>query len=199
MTLIEIREPRSDITQRQRWSHYFVFIYALFALIIGINLRDATLYATVPYSNSEVGIRAYYPERWLIDSAGDYVFRVRDIESVGFKTAIQVNVQPVTLSTSARNLLDTLTLSRMQTLSRYRVLSSQPYTLPGEQEATAMGYVYVAGEDDPFLESIPTVVEGLDILTIRRGQAIIITFLSDSKSFDKNLPIFERFLNDLEF
>ncbi len=107
-------------------------------------------YATVPYSNSEVGIRAYYPERWLIDTAGNYVFRVRDIEHIGFKTTIQVNVQPVTLSTSARNLLQTLTLTRMQTLSRFRVLSSQPYTLPGEQEATAMGYVYVAGEDDPF-------------------------------------------------
>ncbi len=199
MTLIEIHEPRSDITQRQRWSHYFVFIYAIIAVIIGINLRDATLYATVPYSNSEVGIRAYYPERWLIDSTGDYVFRVRDIEHVGFKTTIQVNVQPVTLSTSASNLLQTLTLTRMQTLSRFRVLSTPPYTLPGGQEATAMSYVYVAGEDDPFLESIPTVVEGLDILTIRRGQAIIITFLSDSNSFDANLPIFERFLDDLEF
>lgn len=199
MTLIEIREAHSDITQRQRWSHYFVFIYALIALVIGINLRDATLYATVPYSNSEVGIRAYYPERWLIDSAGDYVFRVRDIEHVGFKTTIQVNVQPVTLSTSASNLLQTLTLTRMQTLSRFRVLSTQPYVLPGEQEATAMDYVYVAGEDDPFLESIPTVVEGRDILTIRRGQAIIITFLSDANSFDENLPIFERFLDDLEF
>ncbi len=199
MTLIEIRDARSDITQRQRWSHYFVFIYALIALVIGINLRDATLYATVPYSNSEVGIRAYYPERWLIDSTGDYVFRVRDIEQMGFKTTIQVNVQPVTLSTSASNLLQTLTLTRMQTLSRYRVLSSQPYALPGEQEATAMGYVYVAGEDDPFLQSIPTVVRGLDILTIRRGQAIIITFLSDANNFDENLPIFERFLDDLEF
>ena len=199
MTLIEISEQRAEITQRQRWSHYFVFIYALIAVFIGINLRDATLYATVPYSNSEVGIRAYYPQRWLIDNAGDYVFRVRDIETVGFKTTIQVNVQPVTLNTSARNLLDTLTLSRMNTLSRYRVLSRQAYTLPSEQEANAMYYVYVAGEDDPFLESIPTVVEGLDILALRRGQAIIITFLSDADTFDETLPVFERFLDDLEF
>ncbi len=199
MTIIEITGAFGEITQRQRWSHYFVFIYALVAVFIGINLRDATLYATVPYVNSEVGIRAYYPQRWLIDSTGDYIFRVRDIEHVGFKTAIQVNVQPVTLNTTARNLLDTLTLSRMQTLSRYHVLSSQSYTLPNEQEATAMRYVYVAGEDDPFLESVPTVVEGLDILTLRRGQAIIITFLSDADSFDENQPIFERFLDDLEF
>lgn len=198
-SVIEIVEQRDEITQRQRWSHYFVFIYALLAIFIGINLRDASLNATVLYVNSQVGIRAYYPQRWLIDTSGSYVFRVQDITQLGFKTSIQVSVQPVTINTSARNLLDTLTLSRSQTLSRYRVLSRQPYILPDEQEATAMRYVYVAGSEDPFLESIPTVVEGLDILTIRRGQAIIVTFLSDAQTFDDNLPTFQRFLDDLEF
>ena len=32
MTLIEVNESREEITQRQRWSHYFVFIYALYVL-----------------------------------------------------------------------------------------------------------------------------------------------------------------------
>ncbi len=200
MTVIEYTQPSGVITQRQRWSHYFVFIYALFALFIGLNLRATTLDATVPYVNTQVGIRAFYPERWLIDTSGDYVFRVRDIAQVGFKTTIQVDVQPVTLNTSARNLLDTLTLNRSNSLSGYTVLSSgEPYTLPNEQEAIAMRYVYVSTADNPFLESVPTVVEGMDILAIRRGQAIIVTFLSDASSFDDNLTIFERFLDDLEF
>lgn len=199
MTIIEIGRRSDELTQRQRWSHYFVFIYALFALFIGFNLRSATLDATVLYSNSQVGIRALYPQRWLIDTSEDYVFRVRDVTQLGFKTTIQVEVQPVTINTSARNLLDTLTLNRMQTLSRYSVISNVPYLLPNEQEATAMRYVYVEGTDNPFLESVPTVVEGMDILAIRRGQAIIITFLSDSRTFEANLPTFERFLDDLEF
>lgn len=199
MALIEITEERPELTQRQRWSHYFVFIYALIAIVIGLNLRDSALNATVLYVNSETGIRAYYPQRWLIDTSGNYVFRVRDIAQIGFKTTIQVDVQPVTINTSARNLLDTLTLNRSNTLAGYRVLSSMPYTLPGEQKATAMRYVYVASDSNPFLENIPSVVEGLDILAIRRGQAIIVTFLSDANQFDKNLPIFQRFLNDLQF
>ena len=199
MTVIEIVEREEEITQRQRWSHYFVFIYALLAIFIGINLRDGTLYATVPYVNSEVGIRAFYPQRWLIDASEDYIFRVRDITRIGFKTTIQVNVQPVTINTTARNLLDELSLNRANMLSGYRVLSREAYTLPNEQEATQMHYVYVATNDDPFLESIPTVVEGWDILAIRRGQAIIVTFLSDAQTFDANLPVFERFLNELEF
>ena len=62
-----------------------------------------------------------------------------------------------------------------------------------------MSYVYVAADDNPFLQTHPNRRRGLDILTIRRGQAIIITFLSDAHTFDDNLPIFERFLDDLEF
>ena len=199
MTVIEISRPAEELSQRERWSHYFVFIYAAIAVFIGLQLRSSTLDATVLYTNPQAGIRALYPQRWLIDSAGDYVFRVRDVTQLGFKTAMQVDVQPVSINTSARNLLDTLSLNRMQTLSSYDVLENVPYTLPNEQEATAMRYVYVEGSNNPFLESIPTVVEGMDILTIRRGQAIIITFLSDSRTFDENFPIFERFLNDLEF
>jgi len=200
MTLIEVTETRAEITQRQRWSHYFVFIYALIAVFIGFNLRSATLDATTPYVNSQVGIRALYPQRWLIDTSGDYIFRVRDLSQAKFKTTLQVQVQPVTINTTGRNLLDTLTLNRSQTLSGYKVLSQQDdYKLPNGQTATEMLYVYVASDDNPFLKTIPSVVEGQDILTIRRGQAIIITFLSDAEIFDDNLPIFERFLDDLEF
>jgi hypothetical protein len=200
MTVIEVgARGREELTQRQRWSHYFVFIYAAVAIFIGYNLRTATLNTTISYVNSEVGIRAFYPQRWLIDTDGSYIFRVRDISQLGFKTAMQVDVQPVTLNTSARNLLDSLSLNRSTTLSGYQVLSTQPYLRPDEPEATAMTYVYVTAGDNPFLETVPTIVEGIDILTIRRGQAIIITYLSDAQTFDENLPIFERFLGDLEF
>lgn len=199
MSVIEIVGRRDEITQRQRWSHYFVLIYGVVALLIGVNLRDAALNATVPYANSQVGIRAYYPQNWLLDSAGPYVFRVRDMSQRGFKTTIQLDVQPVAINTTARNLLDQLILSRAQTLSAYSVLAREPYVLPDEREATSMTYTFVESEINPFLESLPVVVEGLDIITIQRGQAIIMTFLSDASTYEANLPIFERFINDLEF
>jgi hypothetical protein len=199
MSVIEIVGRRDEITQRQRWSHYFVLIYGVIALLIGVNLRDSALNATVPYANSQVGIRAYYPQNWLLDSDGPYVFRVRDMSQRGFKTTIQLDVQPVAINTTARNLLDQLILSRAQTLSAYSVLAREPYILPDEREATAMTYTFVESETNPFLESLPIVVEGLDIITIQRGQAIIMTFLSDASTYESNLPTFERFVNDLEF
>jgi hypothetical protein len=198
MTIIEVGAPSDEITPRQRWSHYFALIYGLIAVFIGINLRDSTLNATVPYTNIQAGIRAYYPQNWLIDSDGDYVFRVRDMSQRGFKTTIQVAVQPISLATTSRNLIDILTLNRSQTLSGYDVIRFEPYLLD-ERQATAMTYTFVSSESNAFLESLPVVVEGLDILIDQGSQALIVSYLADVNQYEQNLPIFERFLADLEF
>jgi hypothetical protein len=200
MTVIEANAPVESLTLRQRYAHYFVILYAVIAFIIGINLRDAVLYATVPYSNQQIGINAFYPQNWLLDTEGDYIFRARDMAKTGYKTTIQVDVLPVTANTSPRNILDSLILNRSQTLSQFDVLGRQPITL-GDAGivGTQMLYTFVSGGEDPFLETIPRVVEGVDVLVIDSGQAIIITFLSDAAEFDANYAIFEQFLNDFDF
>lgn len=199
MTFVEVGAERPELTQRQRWSHYFVLIYAAIALVIGINLRDSTLNATVLYTNSQAGIRALYPANWLLDTSGDYIFRVRDMTQIGFKTTLQVNVVPVTANTSARNILDSLILTRQQTLAAFSVLARESYTVRGDIPATSMTYTFVSRDEDPFLQGVPTVVEGIDVLIIEGGQAIVITFLADVDEFVTLLPVFERFLDDLSF
>lgn len=199
MSVIEIISKEETSSFRQRWSHYFVLIFGVVGFFIGINLRDSALNATALYTNSEAGIRADYPANWLIDEVGDYIFRVRDISLPGFKTTIQVSTVPVSANSSSRTVFDALTLNRAQVLANYNVLSEEPYNLPNDVVATAMSYTYVSSEPNPFLQGIPVVVTGLDILTIQRGQAIIITFLSDARSYDEYLPIFNQFLSNLEF
>jgi hypothetical protein len=200
MAMIEIDERRSEITQRQRYSHYFAIAFGLLGLLIGINLRDSTLGATTQFSDTRAGIRAFYPENWLLDTSGDsYVFRVQDMAQMGFKTTIQVSILPVGPQTTTRNVLLRLSLGRSQTLAQYSFFSIDDYPLEDQPDATAMSYAFAAGQDDPFLQNLPSVVRGLDILTLKRGQAVIISFLSDSQTYDQNLPIFEQFLSDLEF
>jgi hypothetical protein len=200
MAVFEIGAGTDELTPRQRWNHYFALIFGVVAFVIGVNLRISTLNATTRYTNSQVGITAEYPQNWLIDeSPPAYIFRVRDPSQTGFKTTFQVAVSPVSGSTSARNILDALSMSRAPTLDGYRILSREPFALPDETAATAMSYTFVATETNPFLESIPVVVEGLDILTITRGQAIIITFLSDASNYDSNFVLFEQFLQNLRF
>ena len=200
MGFVEIVGEARGLTRRQRWSHYLTLILALLGLGFGLNLRNQTLTATTVYVDTQVGIEVDYPKDWLLDTAGNYEFRVRDLSRLGFKTSMQVTVQPVNVEEpNGRNILDALSLARLQTLPAYNVGSIEPYTLPDETEGIAMNYTYVFTEPNPLLESVPIVVVGRDILAIKRGQAIIVTFRSDARTFEDDLPIFNRFLESLEF
>jgi len=200
MTVFEALDANGSLTARQRWAHNLVILFALFAFFIGFNLRESALNATWVYTNIEAGIHAEYPQNWLIDTQGDYVFRVRDISQIGYPTTIQLSVQPIGSNAPPRYIFDALTLNRSQTLAQYNVLSSgMLFTLPDESSATSMVYIFATTENDPFLKSIPVIVRGQDILTIKRGQAIILTFLSEATTYEQNYGIFERFITSLEF
>jgi hypothetical protein len=200
MTVIEVgREERGQLTLRQRWSHYLVLVYALTMLIVGVNLRDSLLYATVPYEDVRAGIRAFYPQGWLLDNQGDYVFRVRDMRRTDFKTTIQVQILPVSADSTTRNLLDNLLLTRAQIFGQYRQFPRAIFQLPDETPATSVNYTFVASQDDPFLESFPTVVAGQDVVILQREQAVIITFQASADEYDTLYPVFQTFLADLEF
>jgi hypothetical protein len=199
-TIIDLSAQTEELTQRQRWSHYFVLIFAVIGLLIGINLRDSTLNARISYSDLEAGIRASYPNRWLVDTSGEYIFRVSNVVQTGFSTSIAVDLQPISISTTSRNFLDSISLNRSQTLTGYRILEiDNLYALPDGRMATAMSYTFVTTETNPFLNAVPVIVEGLDIIDLREGQALIVSFLSDASYFDQNLVILEQFLVDLRY
>jgi hypothetical protein len=153
LTLVEVRQDQDRLSYRQRWGHYFALIFGVIAFAIGVNLRDSALNATTLYSNSQAGLRVRYPENWLIDEGGaDYVFRIQDATEIGYKTTIQVAIRPVSPTTTARNVLDTLSLGRAPTLAAYNVLSIEPYVLPDETEAVALNY--------PFSKAFPPSLQG---------------------------------------
>jgi hypothetical protein len=187
-------------TFRQRWSNYLLIIVALIGMTIGLNMRNDALFATTSYENLGEGIALQYPVNWLQDDAGDYVVRFREETNIGYKTTIQIATQAVGSSTSPRNVIDGLSLDRSQILAAYRILSiNYEFELPDESIAAAVEYSFTETISDPFLQSIPIVVRGLDIIAIRRGQAIVITFLTSQPEFDIKYPIFERLLETLEF
>jgi len=199
MELIEITGQEEEFTRRQRWSHALTVIVGVVVLLYGLNMRAGALYATTIYDNAQAGIRANYPQNWLLDESEDYVFRVRDMARIGFKTTILITTQPIGPDMTERNVLDTLNITRPLIMAAYNILSIGDYTLPDGTPATAMNYTYVAVDTNPFLESVPAVVLGQDIITIRGGQAIIITFCADAQTFDQDSAIFNRFLASLEF
>ncbi len=187
------------LTPRQRWSMVFSFLLIGVGLIAGINLRDSSLSQSLIYSNVEAGITARYPFRWLLDEGEDYIFRVEDTALLGFNTLIQVSTLPVGPNTTERNLLDRLTLRRSQTLIDYTVLGYDIYVLPDETSAVTMSYSFVSRDSSPFLEGVSSIVAGLDVLTISRGQAVIISFRADASIFQRELATLDRFIQSLEY
>ncbi|RMG84362.1 MAG: hypothetical protein D6712_11400 [Chloroflexi bacterium] len=200
MGFIDILEASGDLSPRQRWSHVFTVAFALACIFLGIILRNNTLFATTHYVDVEAGIEAEYPANWLLDTDGDYVFRVRDMTRLDFKTVIQVSLEPISPDNpNGRNILDALSLVRSQTLTAYDASAIEDYVLPDGSPALSMAYTFVDKEVNPLLDFVPTVVIGTDILVIKRGQAIIITFQSDERGYDENIAIFQRFLESLDF
>ena len=187
------------MTPRQRWSLVFSFVLIGLGFIAGINLRDSSLNQSLIYNNTEAGITARYPQRWLLSEAQDYVFRVEDTAQPGFNTLIEVRTLPVGPDTSERNLLDRLTLRRSQTLIDYTVLGYDIYILPDDSAAVTMSYSYVARDTSPFLEGVSAIVAGLDLLMISRGQAVIVSFRAEASVFQRERATLDRFMQSLEF
>lgn len=191
--------PEAETTRTQRFSHYFALAYCVIAFLVGVNLRDSTLYATTPYRDTEVGITAYYPTNWLFSTREQSVLTVEDSRRLGFKTLIQIRILPFAEGMTVRNVIDTLGIERQIARPFYKVLSVGQRAIRATETATTLDYTYVSMTDDPFLQTVPTVVQGEDVIIIRRNQAILITFITDSDTYAQDYPVFERFLASLEY
>lgn len=193
------RSPAVQITPRQRWSIAITYFLIVAGFALGVNQRESTLNLASDYSNLEAGISAKYPARWLLEETGSFIFRVRDMAHRGFNTVIEVSAAPVGRDTSERNIFDQLTLQRSQVLIDYTVLGYDDYLLADDTPAASMSYSFVARDASPFLEGVSSIVNGLDILTIRRGQALVVSFRADADIYQRELETLQWFVQHLEF
>jgi hypothetical protein len=196
-----IRDTGITATRNQRLGHFLTLLLAAVGLFIGLNLRDALLYETLEYFDPGAGIRIRYPVGWLIDTnTGEYLFQAEDTSRIGYRTTIRIATVPISADMTARNVFEDLSFQRSLRLSNYRRLVTQyEYSLHNDEAASLMEYRFVADETNPFQQSFPSVVYGRDVLVIRRGQGILITFLADVETYREDLAVFDRFLNSLTF
>lgn len=182
----------------QRWNTYLALITAVAVLALGLTLRNTALTATKPFENLEAGVRAQVPRGWLIDTAGpDFVIRAQDPDALPFKTLLQISVLPIGPDATPNKVLDLLTMQRAARFPAYRELLRADQTLRGEP-AKRMEYVYTQDERNPFQATVSLVVQGVDVVVLRRGQAVIITYREERSAFDDNLYRFENLLQTVE-
>jgi hypothetical protein len=181
-----------------RWAHVFSIAVISAGLFTGLILRNNAVNEIRLYTDVQFGITAFYPASWSIANGQEFVFRARNLTERGFPTTIEIRTQSVPDTISPRQVFDTLSLERLQTLASYNVISSpSATTLADGTAALVIEYAYANVEADPFLERIPNIIRGQDVVTIRRGQAVTISFLSDERHYEQNLPTFLEFLQRL--
>lgn len=194
-----VETGRNETTRSQRFSHYFTLLYCAIALFIGANLRDSSLYAVTVFTNREVGITAYYPTNWLFSTPDDIVMDVQDTQRLGYKTNIRIQVLPFGVGMSPRNVIDTLALERRVSLPFYKILSIFERPLQTDDITTVVEYTFVSDLDDPFLQLVPSVVVGEDVVIVRRNQVILISFAADADTYEQDYQVFQRFLETLDY
>ena len=194
---IEIRDSIA-LNFTQRWNTYLALAFAALALVIGLTLKNNTLNATQKFEDLEAGVRAQVPANWLVDTGGDdYVFRAQNPHALPFKTILQVSVLTVGDDATPNIILDLLNMNRAPRYSTYSEITRSDDTLRGDP-AKRMEYAYTQFERNPFLATEPLVVKGVDLVVLRRGQAVIITYREERSAFDANLYRFENLLSTVE-
>jgi hypothetical protein len=189
-----------NINERQRIATWLAVLATLTALAAGAILRNNIEGASVGFIDSKAGITLRYPVNWLLsrgDLNTDYIMRVEDPASLPFKTTLQIALLATGPDATINDITELLNIRRAGQLSSYKTLEIVPTTFAG-RPATRMTYAYASTDPNPSLKSLPVIVRGTDIITASRGQTYVITFLSDTTTYDENVRYFDLFTRRLE-
>jgi hypothetical protein len=187
---------------RQRWATFLTIGVTVMALLAGLLLRSSVEGATQLFVDSATGIAARYPADWLLERGApgaDFVFRVEDPTALAFKTTLSVSIQPIGPNATVYDVAELLTLKQAQTLAAYHYLGLAPIQLANGTAATRLSYAYAASAADPFLGSVPVVVQADDVIVLSHGQAIVAGYQSDAQSYAANQRYFVAFLRALTY
>lgn len=201
MRQFEVFEEAEDLAPARRVSINSVL--AMMTVIVmmagGLLMRQNALSATIQFDDDINGIHAQLPANWLLNTTSpNTVFQAINAGGLPYKTTIQVTIQTIGPEANPRNVADLLNVQGPARLSGYSVLDTESARL-GEDEALQLTYVFVDSELNPFLEAVPIVVQGIDLMVIRGNQAIIFTFRDAAETFDENRFYFDNFLQTVEY
>jgi hypothetical protein len=189
-------------TRRDRWADWFVIGVVVLAFLLGWAVKAWAEGGTKSFTDPETGLTLDYPAGWLMGSAGDYVFKARDPHSGPFKITYQVTADKLDPAhpMSLVDAVNMTSVSRARKLTAFRLLDIETVGEEGQSpSAIWSSYVYVEEKPDPFRESLPAVVLGLDYTAVKGGYLYTFTLLASEADFDETEKDFKAFLQDAGF
>lgn len=189
-------------TRRDRWADWLVVGVVVVALLLGWATKSWAEGGTEQFSDSKTGLTLNYPAGWLAGSGEDYIFKARDPQSGPFKITYRVTADKLdpTRPLSLVDAVNATSVNQARKLTAFRLLDIEPVGEEGQSPSAIWArYVYVEEKPDPFRESLPTVVLGLDYTTVKGEYLYIFTLLASEADFDEAEKNFEAFIKDAGF
>jgi hypothetical protein len=189
-------------TRRDRWADWLVVGVVVIALLLGWTVKSWAEGSTESFTDAETGLSLSYPEGWLAGSGEDYLFQARDPQSGLFKTTYRVTADRLDPARpmSLVDAVNMTSVSRARNLTAFRLLDIETV---GEDEqlpsAIWSRYVYVEEKPDPFRESLPVVVLGLDYTAVKGEYLYTVTLWASEANFGQAEKDFKAFLQDAGF
>lgn len=186
------------IHRRDRWADLAVVLLVAAALLLGLVLRQFTLFRTAPFTLAQAGITGRRPETWVREIGDDPLIRLRNARSGEFDTVLELRSRPLAAGVEPNMALDTLALERAGRVSAYRTLETDRVVVAGET-ATRRTFTYVSENDNPYLDRLPVVVQGTDLVLRDDDRIIIATLLASVENVDRHARYLHAFAESLEF
>ncbi|MFZ1708413.1 MAG: hypothetical protein WAW20_07415 [Anaerolineae bacterium] len=189
-----ITRSRSD-----RWADGAVIGALIAALLLGAVVVNLAQGQRSQFNNAEAGLTVAYPQGWLLQSSADLAFQAINPESGTFKTTYQARTMPIAaggpITPTLALALNNMALDRGRQETAYRLFEISEGAPVSGQPTMEANYVYVSAPSDPFAQTAPVVVHGLDIAVARGDQAYIFSLLAaEGDAFAAAAPNFRRFV-----
>jgi hypothetical protein len=159
-----------------------VLVTVLFALFLGLGIRNGALNAHGSFALGEGLPVIAYPAGWHTGSTESLHFQaINPASPSSFDARLTVSLQETRTDQTLDLARVAWALRRSQELMLYRELASEPVTILDGQPALRTRYAFVA---DPTraqgATGLPVVVEAEDLIFLNSGQLVVINVAADA-------------------
>ena len=194
-TATALLRPRSLGDRDSEWA---VIAVTVLALLAGALLRARVEGQTRALSTD--GVSAEVPARWIAAVSTDdgALLQARATSGV-FPTTYRVEAFPLADDATLDDAFVARTLQLGSELTAFNVLESVGASVNG-RPAIKISFAYVVSDANVQRENVPASVRGDEYIFLDgHGRALAVQFATESDSYERALPGFERFLLSVSF
>lgn len=180
-----------------RWADWAVVTLVVLALAAGLALRGFVLSRTEPFTLPEAAITGRHPANWVQETGEDPLLRVRDPLGGSFDTVLELRRRPLSDETP-NAVLEALALERAEKVVAYESLETDRVAVAGES-ALRRTFTYVHVNRNPYINTVPTVVRGIDVALQDGDRLIVVTLLAEAENLDAQERRLVAFVESLAY